>query len=215
MIASTPSDAERTILSFISNPDAEVGNPDPTKLAEFFDRPGIQAAMAAQLTLRQYRLQIKLAAATERAIDTLDHLSSTATDPTESRRASIALLALAARLNGPPRSPSRTAAAMSPTPRPSRDSSDPPGPRLPASTIDHFAPLSPVGGPFPPFSPVATGMRPPFSALDSRIRTAPSCVGPLQPAALINAAGRVPTTGEQRPAARRGPQNDGGSREPP
>jgi len=215
MTAQTLSQHDRAVLAAITNPEYATGQLNPADLAPFLARPEIQQALDSHLALRELRLKLKLAAATERAIDTLDHLSSTATDPTESRRASIALLALAARLNGPPRSPSRTAAAMSPTPRPSRDSSDPPGPRIPASTIDHFAPLSPVGGPFPPFSPVATGMRPPFSALDSRIRTAPSCVGPLQPAALINAAGRVPTTGEQRPAARRGPQNDGGSREPP
>jgi len=93
------SQADRALLATIINPETGAGSLSPADLAPFLARPEIQHALDSHVALTQLRLKLKLAAATERAIDNLDRLSAASPDPTESRRASTSLLTLAARLS--------------------------------------------------------------------------------------------------------------------
>src|SRR5690349_4197418 len=90
---------DRALLTALLNPDAPIEQLNPADLAPFLALPEIQEALNTLESLRELRLRVKLAAAAERAIETLDHINQSAQDPLEARRASTTLLRLYSRLS--------------------------------------------------------------------------------------------------------------------
>lgn len=167
-----PATLDRAALAAFLDPAA----PRPPDIAPFLNRPDIQQTLESHLALTQLRLRLKLAAATERAIDNLDRLAAEAANPADSRLASTSLLTLAARLNPTPRDAGRARAEpQTPPPPPQR----PPTPCTPTAR--------PPAVPAPPPYPFDASLDlPPLRRPVSRGRS---------PSTIHDSAGLLPGTG--------------------